>query len=200
MHPGGSIHGLPGGEPGTGRHRQCVTLAQLVARAREAESTGRRDAPTSVDDDGDTLTRAFSIQHRAGLLGFDWDDPRDALDKVREETAEVAALLGRGPGDAIRAELDEEPVEATRSKLEAAADEATRSRLEEELGDLLFAVVNVARLAGVDPEAALEGATRKFAERFREVRRLAGKRGLPMPGTPLEPLDRLWDEVKGAAG
>ncbi len=148
-----------------------------------------------MDDNGDALTRAFSIQHRAGLFGFDWDDPRDALEKVREETAEVAALLVRGPGDATR----EEPVEATRSKL-AAADEATRSRLEEELGDLLFAVVNVARLAGVDPEAALEGATRKFAERFREVRRLAGERDLPMPGTPLEPLDRLWDEVKGAAG
>lgn len=138
-----------------------------------------------MDNDGDTLTRAFSIQRRAGLLGFDWDDPRDALEKVREETAEVAALLGRGPDEAAGAELEEEP------------DEATRSKLEEELGDLLFAVVNVARLAGVDPEAALEGATRKFADRFREVRRLAGKRGLPMPGTPLEPLDRLWDEVKG---
>ena len=126
-----------------------------------------------MDDDGDTLTRAFATQHRAGLLGFDWDDPRDALEKVREETAELAELLAPGP------------------------DKATRSRLEEELGDLLFAVVNVARLAGVDPAAALERATRKFAERFSEVRRLARKRGLPMPGTPLEPLDRLWDEVKG---
>lgn len=126
-----------------------------------------------MNDDGDTLARALAVQRRARQLGFDWDDPRDALDKVREETAEVAALLGPG------------------------RDGATRSKLEEELGDLLFAVVNVARMAGVDPGAALERATRKFGERFREVRRLAEKRGLPMPGTPLEPLDRLWDEVKG---
>ena len=123
--------------------------------------------------EGGTLTRARSIQHRAGRLGFDWDDPKEALAKVREETAEVAALLAPAPG------------------------EAPRSKLEEELGDLLFAVVNVARLAGVDPGVALERATRKFGERFRAVVRLAGKRGLPMPGTPLEPLDRLWDEVKG---
>lgn len=139
----------------------------------DGATTVREDHPAITVGDCDTLTRACSTQHRASLLGFDWDDPREALAKVREETAEVAALLAPAP------------------------DEATRSELEEELGDLLFAVVNVARLAGVDPGVALERAARKFTERFREVVRLAGKRGLPMPGTPLEPLDRLWDEVKG---
>ena len=69
-------------------------------------------------------------------------------------------------------------------------------RLQEELGDLLFAVVNVARLAGVDPRAALDRATAKFEERFAEVERLARLRGLPMPGTPLADLDRLWDQIK----
>jgi len=150
------------------RHSRATGRSGAGGAAR-----GRRDGPAAVDAEGDTLARAFSTQHRAGLLGFDWDDPREALAKVREEAAEVAALLEPAPGV------------------------APRSKLEEELGDLLFAVVNVARLAGVDPGVALEGATRKFAERFREVVRLAGKRGLPMPGTPLEPLDRLWDEVKG---
>ena len=91
---------------------------------------------------------------------------------MREETREVASLLA------------------------PARDQEIRSRLVEELGDLLFAVVNLARLAGVDPGVALGRATRKFEERFQEVRRLARERGLPMPGTPLEPLDRLWDEVK----
>ncbi len=67
---------------------------------------------------------------------------------------------------------------------------------EEELGDLLFAVVNVARLAGVDPVAALASATAKFERRFLEVERLARQRGLAMPGTDLERLDRLWDAVK----
>lgn len=137
---------------------------------------GGGDDPAAASGDDDALTRASSTQHRAGLLGFDWDDPREAMTKVREETAEVAALLPPG------------------------TDEAARARLEEEVGDLLFAVVNVARLAGVDPAAALARATAKFGERFREVRSLAEKRGLPMPGTPLEPLDRLWDEVKGRLG
>ncbi len=138
----------------------------------EGAAAGRRNRPAGVDGGDDALTRAFVAQHRASLLGFDWDDAREALAKVREETAEAAALLAGAP------------------------DGAARAKLEEELGDLLFAVVNVARLAGADPGVALRGATRKFEERFREVRRLAGKRGLPMPGTPLASLDRLWDEAK----
>ena len=124
----------------------------------------------------DALAAAVAAQHRAALLGFDWPDPGGALDKVREETGEAAALI------------------------EAAPESGTPSGLEGELGDLLFAVVNVARLAGVDPAAALAGATAKFERRFDEVRRLARERGMPMPGTPLGPLDRLWDEVKCRGG
>jgi len=64
------------------------------------------------------------------------------------------------------------------------------------VGDLLFAVVNLARLAHVDPADALDQATRKFRVRFQEVERLARARGLPLPGTALELLDGIWDEVK----
>ena len=122
----------------------------------------------------DALARAFDAQHRASLVGFDWREPGGALEKVREETEEVAALIGAGSGAAA----------------------GRRSALAGELGDLLFAAVNLARLARVDPVAALGRATDKFEARFAEVRRLAAERGLPMPGTPLTPLDRLWDEVK----
>ena len=107
-------------------------------------------------------------------MGFDWTDPLDALEKVREEADEVARAAAADPGK----------------------DDAPAARLREEVGDLLFAVVNVARLGGVDPAAALARATRKFERRYTEVRRIARERGLPMPGTPLEPLDRIWDEVK----
>ena len=125
------------------------------------------------------LASAFAVQRNASLKGFDWIDPADALHKVREEADEVASLLASG----------------RRSGASTAAS-AARSRLDEELGDLLFAVVNVARLAGVDPAAALARAVRKFELRFAEVERLARRRSLPMPGTPLEVLDRIWDEVK----
>ena len=123
------------------------------------------------------LQRALAIQHAASLKGFDWADPADALEKVREEAVEVALHLGSGG--------------------ESGGRSGGRSaELAEELGDLLFAVVNVARLAGVDPDRALIRAIRKFEVRFAEVERIARQRNLPMPGTPLEVLDQIWDEVK----
>ena len=109
--------------------------------------------------------------------GFDWPDPRGALAKVREETNEVAALVAAAGGQ----DSDTGPA---------------RQRLADEIGDLLFAAVNVARLAGIDPAAALGRATAKFGRRFAEVERIARERGLSMPGTDLAPLDRIWDEVK----
>ena len=117
----------------------------------------------------DALVAAFTAQYRASLMGFDWPDTTGALDKVREETREVDAVIGAGAGG---------------------------RRLEEELGDLLFAVVNVARLAGVDPVGALASATAKFEGRFLEVERLARQRGPRCRERILSRLDRLWDAVK----
>lgn len=133
---------------------------------------------TESGRDRGALAGAFDAQRRAGLVGFDWSEPGGALEKVREETEEVAALIVAGGGG---------------------AGGGRDSRVEEEVGDLLFAVVNLARLSGVDPVVALSRATTRFEERFHEVRRLARERGMPMPGTPLGALDRLWDEVKERA-
>lgn len=131
------------------------------------------------------LQRALAIQHKASLKGFDWVDPADALEKVREETGEVASHLASrgGSGGGSGGES-------------GGRSEGRSAELGEELGDLVFAVVNVARLAGVDPERALARATAKFEVRFAEVERIARQRNLPMPGTPLEVLDGIWDEVK----
>lgn len=117
-----------------------------------------------------TLAAAHEAQRRASEAGFDWSDPLGALEKVREEAAEVGSLLASDPDAALA----------------------------EEVGDLFFAAVNVARLAGVDPASALTGATRKFQRRYESVVRLATERGYAMPGTSLEQLDRLWDQVKAA--
>ena len=154
------------GRPGilaTRSRRGRNYLAEIETVLSERE--GEREA-------ADALAAAFAAQYRASLVGFDWPDTTGALDKVREETREVDAVIAAGAGG------------------------SGGSRLEEELGDLLFAVVNVARLAGVDPVGALASATRKFEGRFLEVERLARELGLAMPGTELERLDRLWDEVK----
>ena len=153
------------------------------------------------------LTHATSVQQNAAVKGFDWTRALDALEKIREETDEVASLLEStdstrsgptrpgtrtdpGPGQRPGPDPDRHRGPGRHRGPDPGA------RLREELGDLLFAAVNVARLAKIDPAPALAHATRKFERRFREVERIARSRGLPMPGTPLEPLDRIWDEVK----
>ena len=114
------------------------------------------------------LVRAHRMQERAAGVGFDWADHRGALDKVDEELTEVRRALESGDPASV----------------------------EEELGDLLFAVVNVARLAGTHAATALGAANRKFRTRFERLEALAKSRGLELGETGLEALDALWDEVK----
>ncbi len=116
----------------------------------------------------DPLLKAHRIQERVSGVGFDWDDARGALQKVREELQEVTVAL----------------------------EEHAPEALEEELGDLLFAVVNLARLAGGHAGTALDGANRKFRERFERLEDEARRRGIPLPGASLEVLDGLWEEIK----
>ena len=117
----------------------------------------------------DPLLRAHRMQEKVSGVGFDWDDAAGAVAKVREELAEVEEVMAQGDPE----------------------------RIEEEAGDLLFAVVNVVRLAGAHPVPALDVANRKFEARFRQVEALARARGVAMPGASLQELDELWDEVKG---
>ena len=114
------------------------------------------------------LLMAYRLQERAAGVGFDWPDATGPLDKVKEEIGELEREMGHGK----------------------------RETLETELGDLLFAVVNLARKLTIDPRAALEQANAKFARRFGAVERLAAARGVEVGRASLEELDRLWDEVK----
>jgi nucleoside triphosphate diphosphatase len=141
-------------------------------KARERAAAGGEGAPASIlaslPRGLDPLLRAHRMQQKAAGVGFDWEGPEGALDKLREEIDEVAIALDAGDPNPLR----------------------------EEIGDLLFSVVNLARLAGVHAFTALEAANVKFERRFAGVERHARDRGIPMPGAPLEALDALWDEVK----
>ena len=128
------------------------------------------DKMQSVPRELPALMRADKIQSQAAKVGFDWDTPDGALQKIPEETAELL--------QAVSAE--------------------DRDNTFEELGDLLFAAVNAARKLHIDAEEALTAATDKFQSRFIKVEALAKNRGMDMENTPLETLDRLWDEVKAA--
>ncbi|MBR5411128.1 MAG: nucleoside triphosphate pyrophosphohydrolase [Clostridia bacterium] len=114
------------------------------------------------------LMRAEKIQKKAAKVGFDWPDVSGALDKIGEETEEVRAAIASG---------DEK-------------------KALDELGDLLFSVVNVCRFAHVDAEEALTHTSDKFTDRFSYVEQKAAESGTPMAELPLETLDGYWNEAK----
>ncbi len=138
-----------------------------------AIKASERDRPTSTFDgiagSLPALLYARELGSAAAKRGFDWDDPRGSLDKVAEELVEVT---------------------------DAFDDPAA---VREELGDLLFAVVNVARHRSVDPEVALREAAAKFRDRVTAMEQLAAERGIDTTSCGLVVLDELWDEVKRAA-
>lgn len=121
------------------------------------------------------LHRAHRLQDRAAGVGFDWEDSEGPARKVEEEIGEVRALLAPKPA-AVPSEL--------------------QAKLEDELGDLLFAVVNLCRKTGVHASLALDKANAKFARRFDRVVTLAASRGLDVATVGLRVLDAIWDEVK----
>ena len=129
-----------------------------------------------------SLHRAHRLQDRAAGVGFDWPDVEGPAAKVEEELGEV------------RAQLRDHPIERTPHG--APVHDGRHAALEAELGDLLFAVVNLCRKAGVHASLALDKANAKFARRFAEVERLAAERGVVVGEATLEQLDSIWDEVK----
>lgn len=114
------------------------------------------------------LVAAYRTQEKAGAVGFDWPEASGPLAKVREEIAEIESELERG-------------------------DARGKAR---EIGDLLFAVVNLARHLGVDPERELGVATRRFRQRFHHIEARLADQGRSFKETPLDELDALWEEAK----
>ncbi len=127
------------------------------------------------------LHRAHRLQDRAAGVGFDWPDTDSPMQKVEEELAEVRTQLGPA---------------GTRQAGGAPVFDTAHSALEMELGDLLFACVNLCRKVNVHASLALDRANAKFEARFRLVEQIAGERGIVLGGATLEQLDALWDEVK----
>lgn len=143
-------------------------------QARKAGAGPGHDAPAaSLLDDVPrvmpALTRAVKLQKKAGTVGFDWNDPRAVLAKLREEIAEV----------------------------EEALDQGDRAHLQEEIGDMLFVIANLARHADIEPEAALGDANVKFCRRFRHIEAGLAARGISLAEASLEEMDALWHEAKG---
>ncbi|HYU29297.1 MAG TPA: nucleoside triphosphate pyrophosphohydrolase [Gemmatimonadales bacterium] len=142
---------------------------ELVKR-REPRSGGKRGTLVGLPPTLPPLVMAYRLQERAAGIGFDWPDANGPMAKVKEEVAELEKEQGTG----------------------------RREQVEEELGDLLFAAVNLARKLGIEAGQALERANLKFMQRFEKLEKLAEERGLEMGRASLEELDGLWNEVKKA--
>jgi ATP diphosphatase len=138
--------------------------AKAAAAGEQAGAGLLDDIPLALP----ALSRAVKLQNKASSVGFDWNDIRLVLDKIREETGEIEAALDSGEPDAI----------------------------EDEIGDLLFAAANLARHAGVDPESAVRRANAKFERRFRFIEQELARQGVA-PGTAsLADMDALWNAAK----
>jgi MazG family protein len=130
------------------------------------------------------LMEAHQLATKAARVGFDWQSVEAIFDKLQEEIGELRA--------AIRERTDEE---ATGTK-DDAAREAAETRVREELGDMLFAVANIARHLKVEPEAALKLTNRKFRRRFRHIEQGLRSRGRALEEATLDEMEALWQEAK----
>ena len=129
---------------------------------------GKKSALAGVPTALPALVKAMRIQAKAQKIGFDWDTPEQVWEKVLEETNELA---------------------------EAAAQNQTKN-MQEELGDLLFAIVNYARFINIDPEEALERTNKKFTNRFVKMEAMAAQKGLRLADMTLAEMDLLWEAAK----
>lgn len=132
------------------------------------EKDGNKTVLSGVPGALPALVKAYRIQEKAAHVGFDWDNPEQVWDKVKEETAEVETEIKKG----------------------------SREGVEHEFGDLFFSVVNAARLYGVVPENALELTNRKFIRRFNYLEAKARETGRSLKDMTLAEMDEIWNEAK----
>jgi tetrapyrrole methylase family protein / MazG family protein len=138
---------------------------------KKNEKEGKVEAPSlvgGIPGHLPALQKAHRLQEKTGRVGFDWPDIEGALTKVREEFEELAG----------------------------ARDEKSKERIFEEMGDVLFSLVNACRFMGIQPEEALQSACAKFTRRFQHIERVAAGLGRSLKDMTLEEMDAIWDEAK----
>ncbi len=170
-----------------GDAERAKSADEVLGRWEEAKARERAAAPDGhspktilggVPKSLPALLRAHEMSTRAAAVGFDWERPSDVLAKIEEEVAELREAVERsgGAGDA----------------------EARRRQVEEEMGDLLFAMANLARRLGVEPESALRQSDDKFARRFTELERRFAARGEALQQAGLARMEEEWARVKAS--
>ncbi len=148
--------------------KDATEVEENWERLKLKEKDGNKSVLSGVPDSLPALVKANRIQEKARGVGFDWENREQVWEKVQEELAEVKAEIEKGDQD----------------------------KMEEEFGDLLFSIINTARLYGVNPENALERTNRKFIARFNYLEDKTIKQGKDLKHMTLEEMDVIWEEVK----
>jgi ATP diphosphatase len=159
----------PSDVKGTWERIKAEEKAERAARRPPGQTVTDKSLLSGVKTGQPALTRAMELQRKASSVGFDWNDPREVLRKIREEADEIEAALDRRDADELAGET----------------------------GDLLFALVNLARHVGADPELALRGTNVKFERRFGYIEQALAAQGRSPQSASLAEMDALWNEAKG---
>jgi MazG family protein len=159
-----------------------LKAAERAGNEKSEASTSSGSVLDGVPRSLPALLEAYQLTRRASHVGFDWDSLAGILEKLDEEKLELQSLLAASPSG-HKNKRSEPPA-------------APAARLEEEIGDLIFAGVNIARFLGVDPEIALKKANRKFERRFRWMESEAAQEGRHFGDLPRAGMEELWNEAK----
>ena len=187
---------------------EAKTAAQVLKNWEQLKKEERRGEGGAASKGGEAsvldgvprtlpaLLEAYQLTRRAANVGFDWENIEGVLEKMKEAVGELRAILSLQSAGGTRAATRESGgIPRLRS-----GQEPPHSKVEEEIGDLLFVAVNVARFLGADPEIALKKANRKFAGRFRKMERRAGRQGRKLSEMKMEEMEELWQAAKKMGG
>ena len=152
--------------------KNAEDVSHLWEQVKLKEKGGNKTVLGGIPDGLPSLVKAYRIQDKVANVGFDWENREDVWDKVKEEIAEFEAEMRKCPNDPINAQMVNE------------------------FGDLLFALINAARLYKIRPDNALEQTNLKFMRRFNYVEQKAREQGRALQDMSLEEMDELWNEAK----
>lgn len=155
------------------RIQNAEEVSRLWEQVKLKEKGGNKTVLEGIPDSLPTLVKAYRIQDKAANAGFDWEKKEDVWDKVKEEIRELEEVMVHGEGP-----------------------KADGERIEEEMGDVLFSLINVARLYKVRPDNALEKTNLKFIRRFNYIEQKAKEQGRNVTDLSLEEMETLWQEAK----
>ena len=154
--------------PDAGKETSAKEIADTWELVKAKEKGGNKRVMDGIPKTMPALLKALSMQEKARGCGFDWEKKEDVWDKVKEEVSEVSDAVAHGSPE----------------------------KMEMEFGDLMFAVINAARLYGVDPENALNRSSEKFRRRFTYLEEQTLRKGLKFSDLSLAQMDAIWDEAK----